>query len=123
MNAKEIKILTEIKADLKKSLDTWEGFLNIVEPGLVGHDWVIAENVSGPVARSVKKIDQALQDNDTVKKLVSPGDPSAILEVCSVCRLLLNSKDVDWEFMKETNTWQVVCKDCAKIFDNYKGDK
>ena len=135
MNSKEIsvesrqnnaKVLTEIKDNLKKSLSAWESFLNLVEIILIkDEDWAMAEEVSGPVAEALRKIGQTLQDckdKEPVKK-VSPGDLSTILEVCSVCRLSINSKDVDWKFMKETNTWQVVCKDCAKIFNNHRGDK
>ena len=65
------------------------------------------------------------QNNQDLHKepAIVPGDISALLEVCNICCLPLNPKDVDRKFMKETNTWQVVCKDCAKLFTNYKGDK
>ena len=84
----------------------------------------MAEEVSGPITKALKRVEQSLQDcedKEPVKK-VSPGDPSTVLEVCSVCRSLVSTKRVDWKFMKETNTWQVVCEECAKLFDNYKGD-
>lgn len=121
MGSKEI--LTEIKANLEKSLDAWEGFLDGIEAALVGEDWTIAEKVSGPIVESVKRIDQALKANGPVKKLI-PGDNSTTSsEICSVCRLLLDRKSIDWEFMKETNTWQIICKNCAEILKNYKGGK
>lgn len=49
-------------------------------------------------------------------------DISSILEVCSICRSLLDPKAVDRKFMEETNTWQTVCKECSKLFENCKGD-
>lgn len=115
--------LINIKDNLEKSLKSWEPFLNLIEVAILDEDWKFIRDIQIPIEKSLGHIKRALQDNDPVKKSVSPGDTSTILEVCSVCRSLVNSKDVDWKFMKETNTWQVVCKDCAKIFDNYKGDK
>jgi hypothetical protein len=73
-----VKVLTEIKDDLKKSLDAWEGFLNIVEAGLVGHDWVIAKNVSGPIVKALNKAKQALQ---TDKECVEPGLEKVFISV------------------------------------------
>ena len=54
--------LTEIKANLEKSLSAWESFLNLIEVVLIrDEDWVMAEEVSGPVAEALNRAKQALQ--------------------------------------------------------------
>ena len=55
------KILTDIKAALKKSLKAWDPLLNNIESGLIKEDWKINNSMSKLVNGSLEKVDQVIR--------------------------------------------------------------
>ena len=108
MGSKETNTLTEIKDNLKKSLDAWESFLNLVEITLINdEDWAIAEKVSRPIVEALKKTEQVLELYEE--------------EVCVLCHSHICKNRVDWDCMAKSDTKAIICKECSQLFKNCKG--
>lgn len=53
--------MEEIKANLEKSLKSWEPFLNSVELCLLEEDWDLIREIQIPIEESIKKIESILK--------------------------------------------------------------
>jgi hypothetical protein len=48
---------------------------------------------------------------------------SIIGEICSLCCKFVCVNCIDWKCMLETDTDQVVCKECSQLFENCKNEE
>lgn len=116
-------VLTEVRDYLKKSLEAWESFLNGIEAALVyDKDWALAEEVSGPIVKSVNKIEQVLElskkEMNTCERCHTQVSES---KVCVLCHLHICNSCIDWHCMAKTDTKAIICKECSQLFENCSG--
>ena len=130
------KTLSEIEADLKKSLAAWEPLLNVVYDALLKDDLELVRAIQIPIEKALKMIKRAdkyrpieetvlcshCSEPALVEECVTGISSLGRGETCVLCHSWVCHNCVDWKCMVETGTDQIVCKECSKLFENCKGD-